>query len=328
MVWNNLVTQGTWTKARLRSVLENHISRVVRHFKGKCYSWDVVSHATYPWSDSYTENVLYNVLGPEYISIAFKAAKAADPSARLYYATGFSLPYTNAITGALQVIDQLKADRAPINGVALELQAYATASIDEDALVKWLDIFASQGLDVAYTGLQINLVPTLDTECFQNQRNRAYQAVVGSCQRVCRCVGGNLIFFSLLPTKLRSPCSTSTSLPTRCVHTPNEPFSWLIMHPPYAIVTVSNYNVLFDGSFKKNSAYTAIASKLKDSHQPCGSTPTKDPSTTAATGTPTNCPMPSLPHWAQCGGTGWLGSTTCEAPYTCVVINVEYSQCL
>ncbi|KAL6821539.1 glycoside hydrolase family 62 protein [Trichoderma camerunense] len=33
-------------------------------------------------------------------------------------------------------------------------------------------------------------------------------------------------------------------------------------------------------------------------------------------------------HWAQCGGQGWTGPTTCESPYKCTVSNQWYSQCL
>ncbi|KAF7713389.1 Endo-1,4-beta-xylanase [Penicillium ucsense] len=33
-------------------------------------------------------------------------------------------------------------------------------------------------------------------------------------------------------------------------------------------------------------------------------------------------------HWAQCGGQGWTGPTTCASPYTCKAQNAYYSQCL
>ncbi|KAL7928399.1 glycoside hydrolase family 62 protein [Trichoderma chlorosporum] len=36
----------------------------------------------------------------------------------------------------------------------------------------------------------------------------------------------------------------------------------------------------------------------------------------------------TAPHWAQCGGLGYTGPTTCESPYTCTVSNEWYSQCL
>jgi len=33
-------------------------------------------------------------------------------------------------------------------------------------------------------------------------------------------------------------------------------------------------------------------------------------------------------HYAQCGGTGWTGATTCASPYTCTYSSAYYSQCL
>ena len=33
-------------------------------------------------------------------------------------------------------------------------------------------------------------------------------------------------------------------------------------------------------------------------------------------------------HWAQCGGIGYTGPTTCASPYTCTYSNAYYSQCL
>jgi hypothetical protein len=32
--------------------------------------------------------------------------------------------------------------------------------------------------------------------------------------------------------------------------------------------------------------------------------------------------------WAQCGGIGWTGETTCSSGYSCVQSNDDYSQCL
>ncbi|KAK0366608.1 hypothetical protein LTR91_003273 [Friedmanniomyces endolithicus] len=36
----------------------------------------------------------------------------------------------------------------------------------------------------------------------------------------------------------------------------------------------------------------------------------------------------AVAHYAQCGGQGWKGATTCVAPYTCTASGAYYSQCL
>ncbi|EJD45568.1 hypothetical protein AURDEDRAFT_165425 [Auricularia subglabra TFB-10046 SS5] len=34
------------------------------------------------------------------------------------------------------------------------------------------------------------------------------------------------------------------------------------------------------------------------------------------------------PAWAQCGGIGWTGATTCVSGHACVAQNQYYSQCI
>ena len=58
--------------------------------------------------------------------------------------------------------------------------------------------------------------------------------------------------------------------------------------------------------------------------------PPTPPTTTARPPTTTAAP-PSTPgagQWAQCGGIGHTGPTSCVAPFTCTVINAHYHQCI
>ncbi|KAJ6627625.1 glycosyl hydrolase family 61-domain-containing protein [Mycena sp. CBHHK59/15] len=61
------------------------------------------------------------------------------------------------------------------------------------------------------------------------------------------------------------------------------------------------------------------------------STTTKASSTTtkaSSTSTSTGPSATGAPQFAQCGGQGWTGTTTCVSPFTCSVVNAFYSQCL
>ncbi|KAH7354433.1 pectin lyase fold/virulence factor [Plectosphaerella cucumerina] len=62
-----------------------------------------------------------------------------------------------------------------------------------------------------------------------------------------------------------------------------------------------------------------------------GSTPTPSPPTQPPTQPPPSTPPPSgcsQAKWAQCGGSGYTGCTTCVSGTTCTVSNEWYSQCL
>ncbi|KAL1840374.1 hypothetical protein VTK73DRAFT_3778 [Phialemonium thermophilum] len=62
---------------------------------------------------------------------------------------------------------------------------------------------------------------------------------------------------------------------------------------------------------------------------PTGPTTTATTTTAPPTG-PTNPPGGgcTAAHWAQCGGIGYTGCTTCASPYKCQYSNDWYSQCL
>lgn len=86
-VWHNQlpswVSSGGFSATDLASIVTTHCSTLVGHYKGQVYSWDVVNE---PFNDdgTYRTDVFYNTLNTSYIATALKAARAADPAAKLY----------------------------------------------------------------------------------------------------------------------------------------------------------------------------------------------------------------------------------------------------
>jgi endo-1,4-beta-xylanase len=76
------VTSTRWTAETLTAMLETHISHVAGHYKGQCYSWDVVNEAIDD-NGEYRDTVFHQALGTDYIPLAFKFAAAADPDAKV-----------------------------------------------------------------------------------------------------------------------------------------------------------------------------------------------------------------------------------------------------
>lgn len=78
-----------------------------------------------------------------------------------------------------------------------------------------------------------------------------------------------------------------------------------------------NYQVIAVESWSGSGSGQISLSKGTGSSTP---PPTSTSSGTSGSGT-------GAAQWGQCGGEGWTGPTTCQAPYTCKDFNPYYSQC-
>jgi endo-1,4-beta-xylanase len=95
LVWHSQthawMTSGS--PAQVRGNMVNHINTVLSHFKGKVLTWDVINEAmddgiTDPsdWRNCLRkESGWYKALGADYIELAFRTAREADPDVILYY---------------------------------------------------------------------------------------------------------------------------------------------------------------------------------------------------------------------------------------------------
>ncbi|MFI9330971.1 endo-1,4-beta-xylanase [Kitasatospora sp. NPDC052868] len=162
----------------LRSVMNNHITTEMNHYKGKIYAWDVVNEAFADGgSGQHRGSVFQDVLGNGFIEEAFRTARNVDPSAKLCYNDYNIENWTDAKTqGVYNMVKDFKSRGVPIDCVGL--QAHFGAGGPPSNLRTTLSSFAALGVDVQLTELDIAQASTT-----------AYANTVQACLDVARCTG-------------------------------------------------------------------------------------------------------------------------------------------
>ncbi|KAE8367534.1 glycoside hydrolase [Aspergillus caelatus] len=158
LVWHNglpgWLTSGSWDRPTLLVIMENHIKNVVRYFRGRCYTWDVVNEA-FNDDESYRETTWYNIIGAEYIPIAYQLTAKYDPAARLYY-NDYGIESVNKKSiAAANLIKELLGQGVRVDGVGLQAHFPAIQLPDYESQMASLQQFTNLGVEVAYSELDV-----------------------------------------------------------------------------------------------------------------------------------------------------------------------------
>ncbi|OGM57041.1 hypothetical protein A2955_03495 [Candidatus Woesebacteria bacterium RIFCSPLOWO2_01_FULL_37_19] len=164
-VW---VTNGT-TDEEMLSLLENHIKTVADRFKGRIYAWDVVNE---PINDEgeFVSSPLFKRLGDKYIELAFKWAKEADPTAKLFLNDWGSDPINKRSNKLYEIVKNLIAKGVPIDGVGFQMHLALGRSKTSPTVPEMSSIrenfkrFSDLGLEIHITEMDIQIQSGEGTE--------------------------------------------------------------------------------------------------------------------------------------------------------------------
>ncbi len=179
----------------MRAVLVDHITNVVGHYKGKIYAWDVVNEALNDGDGSLrvNGNPWAQTIGRSYIETAFRAARAADPNAFLFY-NDYSLEYPGAKQdSAFALLADFKARGVPVDGIGfqghIQINADGSGNPGKQSLVNTFNRFAALGLKVEITELDVRVQTTAPnpTAAALTAQTQAYGDIVSACLAVPAC---------------------------------------------------------------------------------------------------------------------------------------------
>ncbi|MFD0661948.1 endo-1,4-beta-xylanase [Thermocatellispora tengchongensis] len=162
----------------LRQAMINHINGVMAHYKGKIYAWDVVNEAFADGNSGGRRDSNLQRTGNDWIEVAFRTARNADPAAKLCYNDYNIENWTWAKTqGVYNMVRDFKARGVPIDCVGFQAH-FNSGSPYHSNFRTTLQNFAALGVDVAITELDI-----------QGASPTTYANVINDCLAVPRCVG-------------------------------------------------------------------------------------------------------------------------------------------
>lgn len=159
----------------MTEAIVRHVEAVAGHWKGRCYAWDVVNEALNE-DGTYRESVFYNVLGEEYIKLAFRTAAEVDPDAKLYY-NDYNLETVGPKSeGAKRIVKLLQDDGIKVDGVGMQAHLVAHRAPTLDQQIDVIRSYAELGVEVALTELDVRIELPLNETNLEWQK-QAYKAV-------------------------------------------------------------------------------------------------------------------------------------------------------
>ncbi|SDL13552.1 endo-1,4-beta-xylanase [Catalinimonas alkaloidigena] len=137
--------------------MRNHISTVVGRYKGRVKGWDVVNEAILD-DGSWRDSKFYQIIGEDFVRLAFEFAHAADPEAELYY-NDYSMANAGKRAGVVRMVQKLQQQGVRIDGIGMQ----GHVGLDYPALSDFeqsLEAFAALGVKVMITEFDLTVLPS------------------------------------------------------------------------------------------------------------------------------------------------------------------------
>jgi endo-1,4-beta-xylanase len=165
--WTDWLKNGDFDNATLSTIIDNHTRAFVGKFKGKINGWVVTNEVNRAdGCDQY-----YNIIGPDYVTIAFRAARETDPNAYLMYCFADFDANKPADAFTLSMVKNLN-DQGLIDSLDLQFHLIGdNQGFDKRKIVASLREYAELGvpIDVGELSIRIRNVSGTDYERYVKQ---------------------------------------------------------------------------------------------------------------------------------------------------------------
>ncbi|MBR1521285.1 MAG: endo-1,4-beta-xylanase [Bacteroidaceae bacterium] len=141
----------------LKKRMKEHIFTILGHFKGRVEAWDVVNEA-FEDNGTLRRSKFYEILGEDFIPLAFQYAHEADPTVELYY-NDYSMNKAQKVDAVVNFFRPLVQKGLPIT--AIGMQGHLIFE-DTDYVPQYehaIQAIASLGLKAQFSELDLSALP-------------------------------------------------------------------------------------------------------------------------------------------------------------------------
>lgn len=136
--------------------MKNHIQTVVGRYKGKVKGWDVVNEAIED-NGEWRKSKFYEIVGEDFVKLAFQFAYEADPEAELYY-NDYSMANPGRREAVVRMAKSLQEQGVKIDGIGMQGHLLMDSPSLEE-FEKSIQAFSDLGLKVMITELELSALP-------------------------------------------------------------------------------------------------------------------------------------------------------------------------
>lgn len=144
----------------LKQRMKDHITTIVSRYKGRIKGWDVVNEAIED-DGTWRKSPFYDILGEEFILLAFEYAHEADPDVELYY-NDYAMSKPEKREAAIKLIKMLQDRGLRIDAVGMQGHM-GTDNPDFDEFEKSIIAYSSNNVNVMITEWDMSALPTVST---------------------------------------------------------------------------------------------------------------------------------------------------------------------
>ena len=158
--WFHFDSNGQLVSAdTLKARMKEHITTVVTHFKGRVDAWDVCNEC-FEDDGSFRQSLFYQILGEDFIKLAFEYAHEADPDVELYY-NDYSMNKASKVEGVVRFFDPLVKNGLPLTAIFMQghiiLEDGAKAVVEQyEHSIKAIE---SIGVKTGFSELDLSVLP-------------------------------------------------------------------------------------------------------------------------------------------------------------------------